>query len=54
MHDDVIDEIDADVEIVEEGEEGETTRPVSYYCWTTRSESGYVTNRAFECHREGP
>jgi hypothetical protein len=54
MHDDVIDEIDADVEIVEEGEEGETARPVSYYCWAARSESGYVPNRPFECHREGP
>jgi len=32
MHDDVIDEIDADVETIEEGEEGETAGHVSYYC----------------------
>jgi hypothetical protein len=32
MHDDVVDEIDTDVETIEEGEEGETARLVSYYC----------------------
>jgi hypothetical protein len=54
MHDDVVDEIDTDVETIEEGEEGETARPVSYHCWTAESESGYLPNRSFACHREGP